>query len=329
MARITISRSAKNICIALGVALLVGLIAWLVVSAMNRPSHSDFEALQNKEVKNVVDATKEIKPAYNEYVRAFMQSLIETKAVDKAELSAKKQKTKLNDTVAATHKAVATLRKSKAANDQTVGTEVDNFTQATEQYAHYYRTLADSHDEFTALFDAKENICYDIFVGKTDDFAQRQSKLKAAVKDCYPALSQLKKSGNVSYYEYAQAIENRIKKLEKITEAVVKGEADYKRFEAEHKKLQQELDAAGKSASSDKYNQLLEQVKTLNEKMKQSRTDFEAAATSYPHVTKEITKLYETQYNEVVPKQTELLNSLIEARYKTLSAVVEDKLLDE
>lgn len=308
----------------------VVIVSALIVAAIyifTRPTPEDFRVTKDDLSEKVFTTQAKLAPAFNKYAAAFKQAQLKTSSVKKALQATKKEQQSYKDTETAARQAVENLKDSRAAKDRTIGVAINQYAESSEEYIDYFTSLVGDYDEYQVLFASKENVCIDILRSGKSSLSERRDKIKQAVKDCYVAIDRLENSKNVSYSEYASTLENRVKNIETYSVAVAKGEQDYKRFEAEAQKLQTKLSTLSEDASSSEYDELLQEIKTLDKKIKKSQSKFEDGATRYKTTVQELPELYENVFTKSVVQQTELLSKLVDVRKRTLTTVLDDKLL--
>jgi len=317
----------RIVLIAALVATIVALIS-VIVFVVTRPTEADYKTASDSLLPKAMDAQAKLPAAANAYFKAFGDAQNSTGSAKKASQATTDELKTYEKAKSAARSTAEDLTESHITNDSETGMATRQFADASNDYIDYFSTLVGSYGLYKDLFDDQSKICSDIFVGDTASFAERSKRLSEAAKDCHTALTKLEKSGNASYVDYAIKMDRQLTQLEGYSVGAAKGEKEYQQFTVEFETAQKKLAALDAKGASDKeYNALKADIEDTNDRIKQSKSSFESAASRYVSTVKGLPKLYAAVFDESVPARLKSLKSLTDNRSQVLEITLDDKLI--
>jgi len=319
-------RKSMMLFAVVGVFVAAAVIAGIVV-LLNQPRESDYQALNDSQLKSVAQTRKELIPTLNKYLADYKAAYNATGSIQSASDRAKPSYEAFSKARTAATAAIKTVADNRTANDASAGSALALFADAHQAEVDYLSGLVEDYPRYTAIFARKEKLCSDIFIGETSDLAERQQKLDQAVTDCYPALTKLQQSAHASYAPYAHKAERRIKKMQEYAASTAKAEREFTALTSEVEAYQKKVsEATARNASEQELNKLTAELKSVNARISESRTGFDFASKRYLSTVKEMPSLYSDVYDKDVPAKLKNLSKLIDVRTQVLQLVVDDKL---
>lgn len=313
----------RRILIALLIVVGLGVAVAAAAYALTRPSQDDFTTAKTTQLKAIGETRKDVVPAVNEYLAAFKAAYNESKSAESASSAVKDEHDAFKQAVASSETSLKALDDNRVSNDSDVGPAIDQLTTDYEAELTFYSGLVNDYPKYTTLFAEGAGGCSGIFVGQADGLADRKSKLDAAAEQCYEALSELKRSSNVVYADYAKKIERRVKNLQADADTTVKAEQSLKEFEKRAADYQRQYaDATARSAPDEEIQKLADELKQFNAEIDDNRANFDFAAKNYLDTVKEIPGLFSAVFDTNVPAKQKVYSQLIDMRTQVLESLL-------
>ncbi|GAA3275220.1 hypothetical protein [Paenarthrobacter aurescens] len=325
----------RPVLIVLTIALVLALIASVTVISLTTTAaqqrKESLVRLKDERLTALVEARGKIQPAVNTYLAAYKKARNAPASLEEAEKSSAKERDEFQQTI---NSARAALTEVQGGN--TAGSEEDTVPEAvallSDSYQAYLESmegLVDSYPLFEGLF-RQDAGCSGLFVGsKAANLRERQTLLAQAAVPCREAVNQLKQSKNVAYVEFARTLDNEIAQLESHAETTAKSEENYNEFVRLKDEYVKKIDeATARNAPDAEYLKLADELKALNTRIKNNRSEFDFAAKRYLNGVRDMPTLVEEVFSKNVSDHIKHHDAVIPIRVQVLKDAIDADLAE-
>jgi len=320
--------------IVLAIALVLAVIASVVVVTLTNVAaqqrKESLALLKDQRLAALVEARGKIQPATNAYLAAYKKARNLPASQEEAEKNSAKERDDFQQAISSARTALNEVQSGNG------GGEADEIAVAVTQLGDSYQAymdsmegLVESYPRFEGLF-RQDAGCSGLFVGsKASNLRERQTLLSQAAGTCREAVNQLKQSKNISYVEFARTLDNEIAQLETHAETTAKSEENYNEFVRLKDEYQKKVDdATARNASDEEYRKITEELKALNTRIKNNRSEFDFAAKRYLTGVKDMPTLVDDVFSKNIAEQLKHHDAVIPIRVQVVKDEVDAELAE-
>ncbi|KUM34775.1 hypothetical protein [Arthrobacter sp. EpRS71] len=326
---------SRPLLIALTVAVVLALVASVIAISLTtmaaQQRRESLVLLKDERLTALVDARGKVQPAVNKYLAAYKKARNAPASREEAEKSSATERDEFQQTIKSARTALAEAQASNTAGAEagTVTGAVDLLGDSYQAYLDSMEGLVQSYPQFEGLF-REDAGCSGLFVGsKAANLRERQTLLGQAAVPCREAVNQLKQSKNVSYVEFARTLDNEIAQLEVHAETTAKSEENYNEFvRLKDEYVKKVDDATARNAPDAEYRTIADELKALNTRIKNNRSEFDFAAKRYLNGVKEMPTLVEEVFSKNVAAQIKHHDTVIPLRVQVLKDAIDAELAE-
>lgn len=326
---------SRPLLIALTVAVVLALVASVIAISLTtmaaQQRRESLALLKDERLTALVDARGNVQPAVNKYLAAYKKARNAPASREEAEKSSATERDEFQQTINSARTALAEAQASNTAGAEagTVTGAVDLLGDSYQAYLDSMEGLVQSYPQFEGLF-REDAGCSGLFVGsKAANLRERQTLLGQAAVPCREAVNQLKQSKNVSYVEFARTLDNEIAQLEVHAESTAKSEENYNEFvRLKDEYVKKVDDATARNAPDAEYRTIADELKALNTRIKNNRSEFDFAAKRYLNGVKEMPTLVEEVFSKNVAAQIKHHDTVIPLRVQVLKDAIDAELAE-
>lgn len=320
----------RPILIAVAIAVVLAVVAAAVVIALTNSAgqqrRESLALLKEDRLTALVEARAKIQPAVNTYLAAYKEARNAPATREDAEKTSGKQREEFQQALDSARDALSDVQTGSGAGGEADGTGVA-VAQLGDSYQAYLDSmegLVEWYPEFEGLF-REDGACSGLFVGsKAANLRERQTLLAQAAVPCREAVNQLKESKNISYVEFARTLDNEVAQLERHAETTAKSEESYNEFVRLKDDYAKKIDdATARNAPDAEYLQLADELKALNTRIKNNRSEFDFAAKRYLSGVKDMPTLVEDVFSKSIPAQVKHHDTVLPVRVQVVKDVID------
>ena len=325
----------RPVLIALVIAVVVAVVASVVVIALTnlagQQRRESLALLKDDRLTALVEAKSKIQPAANAYLAAYKKARNATASREEAEKNSVKERDEFQQAINSARTALSNVHTGYSAGEEADGIGVAE-AQLSDSYQAYLDSmegLVESYPQFEGLF-REDAGCSGLFVGsKAANLRERQTLLGQAAVPCREAVNQLKQSKNISYVEFARTLDNEIAQLESHAETTAKSEENYNEFvRLKDEYVKKVDDATARNAPEAEYLKIADELKALNTRIKNNRSEFDFAAKRYLNGVKDMPTLVEDVFSKNVSEQIKHHDTVIPLRVQVLKDAIDAELAE-
>ncbi|VXC10661.1 conserved exported hypothetical protein [Arthrobacter sp. 9V] len=326
----------RPILIAVAIAVVLAVVAAAVVIALTnfagQQRRESLSLLKEDRLTALVEARGKIQPAVNAYLAAYKKARNLPATQEEAEKNSAKEREGFQQAMDSARTALSDVQAGKDTGGE-AGTTAVAVAQLGDSYQAYLDSmegLVESYPRFEGLFREDGAGCSGLFVGsKAATLRERQTLLAQAAVPCREAVNQLKESKNVSYVEFARTLDNEIAQLESHAETTAKSEENYNEFVRIKDEYVKKIDdATARNAPDAEYLKLADELKALNSRIKNNRSEFDFAAKRYLNGVKNMPTLVDEVFSKNVADQIKHHDTVIPLRVQVVKDAVDAELAE-
>lgn len=323
----------RPVLIALAVALVLAVVASVVVIAVTNVAgqqrRESLTLMKDERLTALVEARDKVQPAVNAYLAAYKKARNTPASREEAEKNSVKEREEFQQAIASGRAALSDVQAGHDSGGEAdaIGVAVAQLADSYQGYLDSMEGLVESYPQFEGLF-REDAGCSGLFVGsKAANLRERQTLLAQAAAPCREAVNDLKQSKNVSYVEFARTLDNEIAQLESHAETTAKSEENYNEFvRLKDEYVKRVDDATARNASEAELLTIADELKALNTRIKNNRSEFDFAAKRYLNGVKEMPTLVEEVFSKNVAAQIKHHDTVIPVRVQVLKDVIDAEL---
>ncbi|WP_238325002.1 hypothetical protein [Paenarthrobacter nicotinovorans] len=328
----TRKRRLALILVSSAVVLVIIAVAAVIAVAhfSGQQRKENLQALKDGHLTALVDARGKLQPAANAYLAAYKKARNAPASQEEAEKNSTKERDAFQQAVNDARAALSTVKNAQSPADGGVGVAVGQLEESYQGFIDHMEGLVESYPQFEGLFREDGAGCNGLFVGsKAATLRERQTLLGQAAGPCREAVDQLKESKNVAYVEFARTLDNRVAQLESNAEVTAKSEENYNEFVKIKDQMTQKVDdATARNASDEEFRKIADELKVLNTRIRNNRSEFDFAAKRYLSGVKEMPTLVEEVFSKKIPAEIKSYESVIPLRTQILKDAVDVELVE-
>ncbi|WP_420180314.1 hypothetical protein [Paenarthrobacter sp. TA1.8] len=325
----------RPVLIALAIAVVLAVVASVVVIALTnfagQQRRESLALVKDERLTALVEARDKIQPAVNAYLAAYKKARNAPASREDAEKNSAKERDEFQQAVNSARTAMSDVQNGYGAGEETdgIGMAVAQLGDSYQTYLDSMEGLVESYPRFEGLF-REDAGCSGLFVGsKAANLRERQTLLAQAAVPCREAVNQLKQSKNVSYVEFARTLDNEIAQLESHAETTAKSEENYNEFVRLKDEYVKKIDdATARNAPEAEYLKFADELKALNTRIKNNRSEFDFAAKRYVSGVKDMPTLVEDVFSKDVAAQIKHHDTVIPLRVQVLKDAIDAELAE-
>lgn len=330
-----VRKKRHPVLIALTLAVVLALIASAVVISVStmtaQQRRESLVLLKDERLTTLDEARGKIQPAVNTYLAAYKKARNAPASREEAEKGSAKERDEFQQAINSARTALNEVQTSDTAGaeDKTVSGAVAMLGDSYQAYLDSMEGLVESYPLFEGLF-RQDAGCSGLFVGsKAANLRERQTLLAQAAVQCREAVNQLKQSKNVSYVEFARTLDNQIAQLETHAETTAKSEENYNEFVRLKDEYVKKIDdATARNAPDAEYRTIADELKALNTRIKNNRSEFDFAAKRYVNGVRDMPTLVEDVFTKDVADQIKHHDAVIPIRVQVLKDALDAELAE-
>ncbi|MGA8791172.1 MAG: hypothetical protein WB535_19690 [Paenarthrobacter sp.] len=290
----------------------------------------DLQTLKDGHLTALVDARGKLQPAANAYLAAYKKARNAPASQEEAEKNSAKERDEFHQAAKDARAALETVKAAHTSGDDGIGVAVGQLAESYQGFVDHMEGLVESYPQFEGLFREDGAGCNGLFVGsKAATLRERQTLLGQAAGPCREAVGQLKQSRNVAYVEFARTLDNRIAQLESNAEITAKSEENYNEFVKIKDQMAQKVDeATARNASEEEFLKIADELKVLNIRIRNNRSEFDFAAKRYLSGVKDMPLLVEEVFSKKIAAEIKSYDSVIPLRVQILKDAVDVELVE-
>ncbi|MGR0158734.1 hypothetical protein [Paenarthrobacter nitroguajacolicus] len=325
----------RPILIALAIAVVLAVVAAVVVIALTNSAgqqrRESLALLKDDRLTVLVEARGKVQPAVNAYLAAYKKARNAPASREDAEKNSVKEREEFQRAIESARAALSDVQAgaSTGGEEHGIGVAAAQLTDSYQGYLDSMEGLVESYPQFEGLF-REEAGCSGLFVGsKAANLRERQTLLGQAAVPCREAVNQLKQSKSIAYVEFARTLDNEIAQLESHAETTAKSEENYNEFvRLKDEYVKKVDDATARNASEEELFKIADEVKALNTRIKNNRSEFDFAAKRYLNGVKEMPTLVEEVFSKNVSAQIKHHDTVIPLRVQVLKDSIDAELAE-
>ncbi|WP_091465734.1 hypothetical protein [Paenarthrobacter nitroguajacolicus] len=325
----------RPVLIAISIAVVVAVVASVVVIALTnfagQQRRESLALLKDERLTALVEARGKIQPAVNAYLAAYKKARNAPASREEAEKNSVKERDEFQQAVNSARTTLNDVQTGYGAGEEAdgIGVAAAQLGDSYQAYLDSMEGLVESYPLFEGLF-REDAGCSGLFVGsKAANLRERQTLLTQAAVPCREAVNQLKQSKNVSYVEFARTLDNEIAQLESHAETTAKSEENYNEFvRLKDEYVKKVDDATARNAPEAEYLKIADELKALNTRIKNNRSEFDFAAKRYLNGVKDMPTLVEDVFSKNVSAQIKHHDTVIPVRVQVLKDAIDAELAE-
>ncbi|WP_309073681.1 hypothetical protein [Paenarthrobacter sp.] len=325
----------RPVLIALAIAVVLAVVASAVVIALTnfagQQRKESLALLKEDRLTSLVEARGKIQPAVNAYLAAYKKARNVPASREDAEKNSAKERDEFQQAVDSARTALNDVQTGNGAGGEaeTIAVAITQLGDSYQAYLDSMEGLVESYPQFEGLF-REDAGCSGLFVGsKAANLRERQTLLAQAAVPCREAVNQLKKSKNISYVEFARTLDNEIAQLESHAETTAKSEENYNEFVRLKDEYVKKIDdATARNAPEAEYLKIADELKALNTRIRNNRSEFDFAAKRYVSGVKDMPTLVEDVFSKNVAAQIKHHDTVIPVRVQVLKDAIDAELAE-
>ncbi|MDR6986135.1 hypothetical protein J2Y66_000598 [Paenarthrobacter nitroguajacolicus] len=313
------------------VLLVIAAVAVVAVTQLSGQQRKEnLQLLKGDHLTALVDARGKLQPAANAYLAAYKKARNAPASQEEAENTSRAERDGFQQAANDARAALATVKAAHDSGDDGIGVAVAQLEESYQGYLDHMEGLVESYPRFEGLFRADGAGCDGLFVGsKAATLRERQTLLGQAAAPCREAAAELKESKNIAYVEFARTFDNRVAQLESNAGITATSEENYNEFvKLKDQMVQKNDEATARNASDEEFLKLADEIKALNTRIKNNRSEFDFAAKRYLSGVKDMPTLVEEVFSKKIPAEIKSYDSVIPLRVQILKDAVDVELVE-
>ncbi|MFW0775139.1 hypothetical protein ACLRGI_18465 [Paenarthrobacter nitroguajacolicus] len=325
----------RPLLIAVAIAVVLAVVASVVVITLTNVAHQQrresLSVLKDERLTALVEARGKVQPAVNSYLAAYKKARNVPATQEEAEKNSAKERDEFQQAINSARTALSNVQAGNGA-----GGEGDTMPVAAAQLADSYQAYLDSMEGLVESYPLFEGLfredagCSGLFVGsKAATLRERQTLLGQAAVPCREAVNQLKQSKNISYVEFARTLDNEIAQLESHAETTAKSEENYNEFVRLKDEYVKKIDdATARNATDAEYLKIADELKAVNTRIKNNRSEFDFAAKRYLNGVKGMPALVDDVFSKNISADIKHHDAVIPIRVQVVKDAIDAELAE-